>query len=186
MTKIIGKAKDLMLGLINGPDTELVEETQGDGWYEGDDNDGGLVRGYKDTIEPGPRYDDEPRWKEKQRPAGARQTQNNKVLEMYGKGAGSAAEVVIRHPMDVSEAAKVCDLVREYKVCVVDLTGMDRNMAQRIADFLGGVCYAVNGCVQRISKDIFIIAPEGVRITGDVKDELEKDGYVIPKASGRR
>ena len=182
MSGIIGKAKDYVWGLMNAPDTEPIDETSDDGWYEGDSVE---RQEYRDTFEAEPRYEEPPRVREK-RNVSARQAQNNKVLEMYTRAQGSGSEVVIRHPMDVSEAAKVCDLVREYKVCVVDLTGMERSMAQRIADFLGGACYAVNGCVQRISRDIFIIAPEGVRISGDVKDELEKDGYVIPKASGRR
>jgi len=185
MSGIFGKAKDYVWGLMNAPDTEPIDEAAGDGWYEDDDREERPERGYRDTYENEPRYEDEPRWKEK-RPVSARQAQNNKVLEMYSRGNNSGTEVVIRHPMDVSEAAKVCDLIREDKMCVVDLAGMDRGMAQRIADFLGGACYAVNGCIQRISKDIFIIVAEGVRITGDLKDELEKDGYVIPKASGRR
>ena len=184
MNGIFGKAKDYVWGLMNAPDTEPMDEVS-DEWYEGDGHER-PERGYRDMFEPEqpqPRYEEEPR--RERRNVSTRQAQNNKVLEMYNRGTGGS-EVVIRHPMDVSEAAKVCDFIREDKVCVVDLTGMDRGMAQRIADFLGGACYAINGCIQRISKDIFIIAPEGVRISGDVKDELEKDGYVIPKASGRR
>ena len=183
MTGIFGKAKDYVWGLMNAPDTEPLDDGSDDGWYEGEIRE--ERASYRDPYENEPRYEDEPRVAPK-RTSTARQAQNNKVLEMYAKGGNVGSEVVIRHPMDVSEAAKVCDLVREDKVCVVDLTGMERGMAQRIADFLGGACYAINGCIQRISKDIFIIAPEGVRISGDVKDELEKDGYVIPKASGRR
>ena len=182
MSGIFGKAKDYVWSLINAPNTEPIDDGSDDGWYEGEIREERAA--YRDTYESEPRYEEETRVPQK-RTASARQAQNNKVLEMYSKGAGGS-EVVIRHPLDVSEAAKVCDLVREDKVCVVDLTGMERGMAQRIADFLGGACYAINGCIQRISKDIFIIAPEGVRISGDVRDELEKDGYVIPKASGRR
>ena len=181
MSAWIGSIKDYFVRLINGPEGEFIEDGQPEGgWHEGEPRGGT----YRDEYAP-PHYEDELRFKEK-RPVTARQAQNNKVLEMYARGTGTTTEVVIRHPADVSEAAKVCDFIKEDKVCVVDLTGMERNTAQRIADFLGGACYALNGCVQRISKDIFIIAPVGVLISGDVKDELEKDGYVIPKALGHR
>ena len=181
MSGIFGKVKDYVWGAMNAPDTEEVDDTS-DGWYDS--------RSERDDYWEMPHeresrnYDyDAPRRKDKRE--SARQAQNNKVLEMYNKGEVKT-EIILRHPMDVGEASKVCDFIRENKMCVVDLTGMERNMAQRIADFLGGACYAVNGCIQRISKDIFIIVPDGVRISGDVRDELEKDGYAIPKAHGRR
>ena len=186
MNGILSRMKDGLWSILNAPNTELVDGPDED-WYD-DEDEAPMVSRRREI-----RYDDadmhheiqEPPRRKDRRAETARQAQNNKVLEMYNKGV-SGPEVIIRHPLDVSEAAKICDFIREDKMCVVDLTGMERSMAQRIADFLGGACYALSGCIQRISKDIFIIVPEGVRISGDLKDELEKDGYIIPKASGRR
>ncbi|MCL2405763.1 MAG: cell division protein SepF [Defluviitaleaceae bacterium] len=181
MHGIIGKVKDAMWRAMNAPNTEDADV------YDDDTSGGDYVTDYKDDR-PGDRdeqwempYAKEPRGHEKR----ARQAQNSKVLEMYGKD-GNKAEIILRHPVDVSDAAKVCDYIREEKICVIDLTGVERSMAQRIADFLGGACYAINGTIQRFSKDIFIIVPNGVRIVTDIKDELEKDGYIMPKTHGRR
>ena len=181
MSGIFSRMKDSLWGVLNAPNTEAVDGSDDD-WYEDEVDERPVSReiysDYEKVLHDPPRRAD-------RRTELARQAQNNKVLELYGKG-DSKSEVIIRHPVDVSEAAKICDFIREGKMCVIDLTGMDRGMAQRIADFLGGACYAVDGCVQRISKDIFIIVPEGIRISGDLKDELEKDGYAIPKVAGRR
>jgi len=178
MSGIFGKVKDLVWGAMNAPNTEVVDEyDDDDGIYEPNDRDERPDREEQWEMP----YAKESRGQEKR----ARQAQNSKVLEMYGK-EGIKSEIMLRHPMDVSDAAKVCDHIRDEKVCVIDLTGVDRGMAQRIADFLGGACYAINGTIQRISKDIFIIVPSGVRISADIKDELEKDGYIMPKAHGRR
>jgi len=177
---IFSKVKDVVWNAVNAPNTEDVEG------YE-DDNGSDYVAEYKDERADRdeqwemPPYTKESRGQDKR----ARQAQNSKVLEMYGR-EGVKSEIILRHPMDVSDAAKVCDFVREEKICVIDLTGVERNMAQRIADFLGGACYAINGTIQRISKDIFIIVPGGVRISADLKDELVKDGYIMPKTHGRR
>jgi len=176
MSGIFGKVKDLVWGAMNAPNTEIVDEYDDDD-YELDERE---ERSSREEQWEMP-YAKEPRGHEKR----TRQAQNNKVLEMYGKD-GMKAEIILRHPMDVSDAAKVCDFIRDEKMCVIDLTGVERSMAQRIADFLGGACYAINGTIQRISKDIFIVVPSGVRISADIKDELEKDGYVMPKAHGRR
>jgi len=178
--KFVDSVKTGFWNLLNSPGTESVDDEHDDGYYDEERDD----RSYR-----GRDYDDEysndpaptPQWSEKRTKTAARQAQNNKVLEMHGKGNGSYhSEVVIRHPMDVAEAAKICDCVRDNKTCVIDLTGMDRAMAQRIADFLGGACYALDGCVQRVSNDIFVIVPDGVRVTADLQDELEKDGYTFP------
>ena len=177
MSGIFGKVKDLVWGAMNAPNTEMVDEYDDDGSYE---TDAQGERPDRDDQWEMP-YSKESRSQEKR----ARQAQNSKVLEMYGKD-GVKAEIILRHPMDVSDAASVCDFIRDEKMCVIDLTGVDRSMAQRIADFLGGACYAINGTIQRISKDIFMVVPNGVRISADVKDELERDGYIMPKAHGRR
>ena len=181
MSGIFGKVKDVVWRAMNAPNTEDV-----DGYDETGDDGGDYVTDYRDD-----RSDREEQWEmpyaresrgsEKR----ARHAQNNKVLEMYGK-EGMKAEIILRHPMDVSDAAKVCDFIRDEKICVIDLTGIERDMAQRIADFLGGACYAINGTIQRISKAIFIIVPSGVKISADIKDELAKDGFVMPKTHGRR
>ena len=178
MSGLFGKAKDFVWKAMNAPNTEDYDG------YEDDPNEGDYTPDYKEE-----RADREEQWempyaKESRQDKRTRQVQNSKVLEMYGR-EGVKAEIILRQPMDVSDAAKVCDFMREEKICVIDLTGVERSMAQRIADFLGGSCYAINGTIQRISKDIFIIVPSGIRISADLKDELAKDGYIMPKTSRR-
>ena len=178
MSGIFSRLKDMLWRAMNAPNTEMVDEMDVDDGYEPDSRDDDYDRVSDWEM---PTTSREIRGNDKR----ARQIQNTKVLEMYGKD-GTKSEVILRHPVSVNDAAKVCDFVRDEKLCVIDLTGVDRNMAQRIADFLGGACYAINGTIQRISKDIFIVVPNGVRISADMTEELEKDGYVVPKAYGRR
>jgi len=161
-----------------------VDEGHDDEYYEEEQEEQSRTYSRSDRDDYYDDYTPQPRWNEK-RTTSARQAQNNKILEMHGKGTSPKTEVIIRRPVNVEEASKVCDLLRSDKICVVDLTGMERSMAQRIADFLGGACYALDGSVQRVSRDIFVIVAEGVRITADVQEELEKDGYVFPSRARR-
>ena len=178
MSGIFSRVKEAMWKHISAPNTEDV-----DGYDENDTD--GYVEEYRDERDRDEQwempYAKESRTSEKR----TRHAQNSKVLEMYGK-EGSRPEIMLRTPKDVSDAAKVCDSIREEKICVIDLTGLERNMAQRVADFLGGACYAINGTIQRISKDIFLIVPSGIRVSADITDELARDGYVMPKTHGRR
>ena len=181
MGKIFDNVKASLWNLVNAPGAEAIDDGPED---ENWDNE--------DEFESRSRFDDDYdyerptlRWgeREKGQASTTRQAQNNRVLEMHGKGRASvnvAPSVVIRHPADVAEAAKICDILRDDKICIIDLTGMERSMAQRIADFLGGACYALDGTVQRVSKDIFILAPVGINVSAELTEELEREGYVFP------
>ena len=46
------------------------------------------------------------------------------------------------------------------------------NRAQRIADFIGGASYAVDGLFQAISGNIFLATPNGTYVSGDLREEL--------------
>jgi len=102
---------------------------------------------------------------------------NSKVVNIHPP---TKMEVVRTYPEVVADAFNVCDYVRDNKVCIVNLEGIDSKEAQRIADFLGGVAYAFNGDIQRISKGVFIIAPTSVEITGQLKEELRDNGVIFP------
>ena len=53
---------------------------------------------------------------------------------------------------------------------VLNLEGLDTELAQRIIDFTSGSCFAISGNLQKISHYIFIITPASVDISGDFQD----------------
>jgi cell division inhibitor SepF len=109
-----------------------------------------------------------------------KQRENSKVVSIH---ANIQMQVVIMYPVDVEDAALVCDYINQNKTCVVNLEGVDTNNAQRVADFLSGAAYVINGDIQRISANIFIVAPANVTITGEFKEELKANGLILPWAS---
>jgi len=196
MGNFVEKVKTGFWNLLNSPGAGPVEDDHEDDYYENEQAVYGYTRGREESRghsrsrdENSDYYEDsnssaQPRWGEK-RTTSSRQAQNNKVLEMHGKANPPKADVIVRRPTNVEDSCKICNLLCDEKICIVDLTGMERSMAQRIADFLGGACYAINGSIHRVSKDIFIIVPDGVRITAELQEEIERDGYDFP-AKARR
>jgi len=89
-------------------------------------------------------------------------------------------ELVIANPRMIDDASSICDDIVTGKICVVNLEGIERGQAQRIADFLGGVSYAINGDIERISNDIFVIAPSHVSIRGAIREDLKSGGNLFP------
>jgi Uncharacterized protein conserved in bacteria len=105
---------------------------------------------------------------------------NSKIVSIH---TNVQMQVVITYPCDVDDAASSCDYLKQNKTCIINLEGVERANAQRIADFLGGAAYAINGDIQRVSNDIFIVAPANVNITGELKEELKANGLILPWVS---
>lgn len=55
---------------------------------------------------------------------------------------------------------------------VLNLEGIDVDIAQRIIDFCCGACYCMSGSLQKVSSYIFILTPSSVEISGDIQDIL--------------
>jgi cell division inhibitor SepF len=161
--------------------------------------DGILSPGFKDYDPDNPEYtydmheEDEPQaektWQEHARTAAAPKSfkhgkYGDKIVELYGKKSQSDknTQVVLTNPKDISNSNIVTDYIKDGKICAVNLTAVDRDQAQRIVDAVAGAVYALEGSIQRVSKDIFIVAPEGVLITGELKEELS---HGLPWASSR-
>lgn len=89
-------------------------------------------------------------------------------------------EVVVIQPLAYDEAQIICDHIKSKRPVVLNLEKMEKNIAQRIMDFVSGSCYTLNGNLQRVTNNIFIIAPENVDIAGDFKEELKSNGINLP------
>ena len=85
---------------------------------------------------------------------------------------GAQMQVMLTYPKEIVDATDMCDYLRKGHVCVVNLEGVERSNAQRIADFLSGAVYVTDGAIERINTNIFIAAPSHVLISGESEEEL--------------
>ena len=78
---------------------------------------------------------------------------------------GDLSNVVIYSPSTYDEVRALIDFLKRREQVIVDFTGIDQTVVCRILDFMSGAIYALNGSIERITKNIFLFAPEGVTIT---------------------
>ena len=83
-------------------------------------------------------------------------------------------KMIVINPDNYDEAREICDYIRSGKPVVVNLENMAFEVAQRVMDFLSGSCYSLNGNVQRVAKNIFIVAPNNIDVTADYKSDYNK------------
>ena len=88
------------------------------------------------------------------------------------KKAASSMEVCVKKPTSVEDSREVTEALLNGTAVILNLEGLDLDVAQRIIDFSSGSCFALSGNLQKISNYIFIITPQNVDIFGDFQDIL--------------
>ena len=167
MAGLMSKGKDLMLGPSYEDEyDEEYEDEYGDEYEEEPapirkSNDYKRLNDYKDSYSSG-MY---------------KRANNSKVVNI---STNVRMEVVLTTPETLEEADMVCNYLKEKKTIIVNLEKIEHETAQRITDFLCGACCALDGSIQLISDEIFIIGPVNVDITGQFKEELKANGIKLP------
>lgn len=86
------------------------------------------------------------------------------------KVSAGGMEVCVIKPTSVEDGREITDTLLANRTVVLNLEGLDMDVAQRIIDFTSGSCYAIHGNLQKISHYIFIITPPSVDISGDFQE----------------
>lgn len=105
--------------------------------------------------------------------APSKPTSNSRIVRM---GNLSSLEVCVIKPTNVEDGREIANTLLEGKAVVLNLEGIDVELAQRIIDFTSGACFAINGNLQKVSNFIFIITPEAVDISGDFQGYISTEG----------
>ena len=88
------------------------------------------------------------------------------------KSGGNAMEVCVIKPTSFDDAREITDTLLANRTVVLNLEGIDVELAQRLIDFTSGSTYAIQGNLQKISQYIFIITPASVDVSGDFQEIL--------------
>lgn len=136
------------------------------GWFGFDD-------GYDDTYEDGYEdgYEEETETDEEsiEPIATNRKANNNKVVNIH---TSSSIKVTITKPSAYEEVTEICDALKNRRIVLVNTTALDLKIAQRLLDFVGGSCYALEGELQQIEKGVYLISPSNVEVTNELKNEI--------------
>lgn len=97
---------------------------------------------------------------------------NNKVINMH---TNASMKIVVHEPLSYDEAPGIIDDLKARKTVVVNLEQLEIGIKKQIFDFVNGGIYAMEGNIQKVTKDIFIFAPDTVEIDG-LKDQIKNKG----------
>ena len=139
-------------------------------------------------------YDDEPEPLRKPSPvkdtvpmeddrAARKSTPKVTPMRQTKKMHGTGMEVCVIKPTTVEDAREITETLLANRTVVLNLEGLDVDIAQRIIDFTSGSCFAMSGNLQKISHYIFIITPASVDISGDFQ-EILSGSFDVPIDNG--
>lgn len=180
MAELFNKLKTLVMGVPDEYDEEYDEYDEYDDEYDE----------YEESRSSKPRFDFMKSFRrgadEEEEEETARSSFSSARGNVIDINAKVKMSVVVSTPQTIEAASEITLELRNKKTVIVNLEGMEKDMAQRITDFLSGSCYALDGSIKQISSRIYIIGPYDVAITGEFKEELAASGIKLPNSVLRR
>ncbi len=98
------------------------------------------------------------------------------INKLQRKQVSSGMQVCVIKPTSIEEEMEITETLLEGRTVVINMEGLNVEIAQRIIDFTSGATYAMNGNLQKISNYIFLATPNGVDISGDIQSLMDSFG----------
>lgn len=102
---------------------------------------------------------------------------NSRKNNVVSIKTNSAPKVLLKKPIEIQDVLELVDAVKSRKIVVMNIVDVEPRLAQRMIDYVVGGCYALNGSFQEIDKSIYLVAPENVEITNELKQVLNKKTF---------
>ena len=80
-------------------------------------------------------------------------------------------------PESFGDAKLVADEFKRDIPVLLNLQGLERDLARRLIDFASGICYALDGSMEKIASQVFLLIPEGVEVSDEDRRRIEERGY---------
>ena len=92
-------------------------------------------------------------------------------------GRGNDVRVHLVIPKSFNDAQQVADRFKDSIPVVLNLQGVETDLAKRLIDFASGLTYALDGGMQRIADKVFMLTPRNVEISAEERAELIEKGF---------
>lgn len=91
--------------------------------------------------------------------------------------AANGNKIVFVKPDRYEDTKMIYEHLRNKRVVLMSVEGIEVEIARRILDFMAGAVYASDGKIARVSDNTFIITPRNVDMMGgNMLEEVENDG----------
>lgn len=89
-------------------------------------------------------------------------------LRVHTQEMANGMKVLVANPVNYQDVLLYADNLRANTAVVLNFEHVDEETQRAMVDFLNGVCYVINGNVQRVSELILMYTPENVDISKEL------------------
>ncbi|MBQ2799090.1 MAG: cell division protein SepF [Ruminiclostridium sp.] len=92
--------------------------------------------------------------------------------KVFTFNASTTLHLVVSRPKKYSDAGDIAELYKNKTTVILMFNNTNKDIANRLIDFLGGVSYITDGELKRIGDTTYVLAPYNVDISGDFIEEI--------------
>jgi len=118
-----------------------------------------------ETEEEGILDETDSQWLESERPR--KQKKNN----LLGLPSQRPVTMMLLKAESYDDVEQIARHLKERRSVIVCLEEVEKDVAQRIVDFLSGAVFALDGSVQKVSHNTFLCAASNIDVVGQISDE---------------
>ena len=90
----------------------------------------------------------------------------------------ATAKPHVVNPKAFNDAQEVGDWFKRRQPVIVNLQGLDRDLARRLLDFASGVAYGLGGTVERVASHVYLLTPADVEVSADDRRRISEGALV--------
>lgn len=84
----------------------------------------------------------------------------------------TTAKPEVVSPSRFDDVQAVADAFKKTQPVIINLQGVDRDLARRLIDFASGLCYGLEGEMERVAEQVFLLTPRGAEVSEDDRRRL--------------
>ncbi|MEQ1872116.1 MAG: cell division protein SepF [Ilumatobacteraceae bacterium] len=87
--------------------------------------------------------------------------QNPRIIPITkgGAGAGVSGDPYTVKPRRFDSAQELADKFKEGLPVIMNLEAADREVSRRLIDFASGLCYGLNGSMEKVASGVYLLKP---------------------------
>ncbi len=86
----------------------------------------------------------------------------------------SATRPHVVNPSTFNDVQEVADNFKRSQPVIVNLQGVDRDLSRRLIDFGSGLCYGLEGNMERVADQVFLLTPHGAEVSDDDRRRIRE------------
>ena len=79
-------------------------------------------------------------------------------------GAAAGAEPATVRPRRFDQAQELADKFKDGQSVILNLEAAERDVARRLIDFASGVCYSLDGSMEKVATGVYLLKPAPQRV----------------------